>query len=269
METVVSVQWAGGFTPVSDGGTGRRRVVPFNAGQDCVTVEQAVAIGEAQLALLGVRDSVQVEVEDVDVWPGIGDAVLAPGFDGPPEVQQIKALRLDADENGWARLVPTLGSAAEDFDARQALRLDALATGQGGGRSAGAAPSNLITSGVPTGTARKVTISPWSFSPPSVTDGPAWPVDEPTLVTALVCELTAATAGDITVEFVRTGVTATFFDIPEGDTRFTVLGALLAVPGDSLQVNVLDVGDNTDEDLEGVRLTVKPTAVSAAMRVNE
>ena len=270
METVIRVQWRGGFTDVSDGGTGNVRVIPYNAGQDVETEAVATAIGTAVLDTLGTRDSTTASVADTSFWPELGDAVSVPGFSGSASTQRLVARRVDTDRNGRAILVPTLGSPAEELATRQKLAIEALATGSAGGRSAGTTPASVIAAGVPNGPMSTVRVPPWSFSPPSETTGPEWVCDEAVILTKVAVTATTAPPSDDIVVYINVdGSMETFITLAEDTTSRSRLGSLLLVPGQRLSCSIHDVGTNTTGDLEDVRLSVQFSGAPADLRVTK
>lgn len=270
METVIRVQWRGGYTDVSDGGTGNVRIIPFNAGQDVETAEVATAIGTAALDTLSTRDSVTASVADSAFWPALGDAVSVPGFSGSSSSQRLVSRRVNTDRNGRAIIVPTFGSPAEELAERQKLAIEKLATGSTGGRSAGTTPASVIAGGTPSGPMRTVQVPPWSYSPPSETDGPEWVCEEAVVLTKVAVTATVAPPSDDIVVYINVdGSMETFITLAEDTTSRSRLGSLLLLPGQRLSTSIHDVGTNTEGDLEGVRLSVQFSGAPADLRVTK
>lgn len=254
---------------MSDGGSGLRRTIPFNAGADVKTRAAAVAVGEAVLESVGPQSGVELEVGDSSFWPDLGDAVRSEGFSGAA-TSRLVARRVSTDRNGAAKLVPTLGSRSQIIEERQKLAISRLASGGAGGRSAGTAPSVSIASGLPTGTLRPISIPPWVLSGIRVDAGPIWEADTATIATKVHLLLTsAAPSDDITVAIYVNAVQQTYVVLPQGETSWSVLGSLLITPGQKLQVRVTNIGANTETQLEDHKLTVQFTAAPGELRVQE
>lgn len=269
-EVVVRVQWRGGFTDVSDGGTGTVRVVPYNAGQDVTTEDAATTIGTAVLDTLSPRETVTAEVGDSSFWPEVGDAVSVVGFSGSATTQRLVGRRVNTDRNGKAIFVPTLGSPAEEFLERQKLSIEKMATGLAGGRSAGVAPASSLATGTPSGPMSTVMVPPWSFSPPAEGPGNEWIADAAVVLTKVeVIATTAPPSDDIVVYINLDGSMATFITLTEDTTRRSRLGSLVLGAGQRLSCSIHDVGANTEADLEDVRLTVQFAGAPADLRVTK
>lgn len=268
-ELVVRVQWSGGFVDVSDGGSGRRRTIPFNAGADVQTEAAAEAVGEAVLESLGPQDSIEAEVGDSSFWPELGDAVKVPGFSSTATARLV-ARRVSTDRNGAAVLSPTLGSRSQIFEERQKLAIDRLASGVAGGRSAGTAPSVSIPTGLPTGSLSPVSIPVWTLHGVREDAGPLWEADRATIATKITILMTdTAPDDDITIGVYLNGAAQVAYTLAQGETEFSALGSLLITPGDQLQVRCTSIGTNDEDDLEDHKLTVQFTAAPGELQVSE
>lgn len=271
METVVVVEWAEGFHEVADG-SGRRREIAWPA-KDALTIEAAQAVGEAALVTLGLRDSVSVAAEDWPEWPVLGNAYSVAGWDGTASTQRLVAMRLGMDRNGFATVVPTFSSPEEEIIAAQKVAIETLTTGGVSVGAAGMSAPGELTKTVPTGSLSPPNIPPWSTvggitttptSPP-----PVWPAAEPVIVTSveLLCEPSGPPDDDVAVQVLVGGTLETTLTLPQGETRWLILGGIFVGPGSTLQFAVSDIGANGD--LSDLTLTVKPTAATAALRVAE
>ena len=284
MEHVVRVQWGDGrVTEVSDGGTGRKRATTY-ARNDVSTAAQAVQVATVLLSTLGVRDSVTATVKDhPTVWPQLGDAYTAAGFDGATSTQRLVGRRVSWDRNGFAEVAPTLSSPEEQIDARQMLAVERTATGMTAGRSAGVQPLRREEAGTPSGVLRDVGMPDWSMSNlSSLSDadaehGPFWKATAPTLVPKVILQLAppdgwswAGVAGSdpVFVSVEVDGVAARLMEIPDGELEWSYLTGLLIPDGAQVQPKV-SLGDRTPSEWAQVRLTVQFISAPAALRVGK
>lgn len=276
-ELVVRVQWGDGrVTEVSDGGSGRKRAITY-ARNDVTTVAQATQVGEALLETLGIRDSVSIGLEDQSDWPELGDARSTYGFADTLTSQRIVGRKVTWERNGYAIVTPVLGSPEEEFDARQKLAVERLATGTTAGRSAGVQPLRQSDNGVPSGVLRSVAMPPFSVSDLSTIDtatshSPMWTPTEAVLVpkvTLLIAPPDGWTdpnddAIDVSVEV--NGSSELVVELPAGEAKWSTLTGLLIPANTDVQV-IVSMGSNTLSEWENVRLTIEFETVPASMRV--
>lgn len=271
METVVVVQWRDGFSEVSDGGTGRRREIPWPA-RDVVTEAAAQAVGSAVLDTLGVRDSVSTGAEAWPTWPTLGNGHNVPGWDGTSSLQRLVARRIGMDANGYATCVPTFSSPEEEVLAAQRVAIGSLTTAPVGRASAGMSAQSDLAKTVPTGALSPPRLPSWNtVGGIIVSDSPLFPISEPMVVTMveMLVEPSGAPSDDITIAVYVSGSSVVALTLPQGETSWTILGSLLLGPGQTLQFRVTSIGTNTVGDLEDLQLTIVPTAATAALRVAE
>ena len=272
MELRVLVQWAGGYVVVSNGGAGRVRTVPFNAGDNVKSAAAAQQIGQAYLLTLMDRDSVSPTLAQVDEWPQIGDAVQTLGFDGDQMVQRIRSRTVQLDRNGFAFPTVTLGTPAEELIARQQLAIERLQTGLAGGRSAGVAPSSTLSAGVASGALRSASVPEWSWSSfdEGRLSGPVWEAKEPVVLTKITVLKTDVTPEEISVQVRRSGSPVTLLTIPNNFVSWSVIGSVLVTPGQTLRCVITDLNEMDPEtDLEDLKLTVQFESAPASMRVDQ
>lgn len=264
---VVRVKYRNGYVDVDDGNSGRRRVIPFDAG-NTDTRAAAIAIGEAVLDTYGVspRRTGQVTVGDTPTWPSVGDAISTYDMTGT-STQRLLSRRVTFGENGKVQLDPTLNSPFDEFFERQAVAIKRLTNGTVGGRSSGGTPIQQVNSQVLTGVVSGRRIETWSFSPITETEGPVWEVEDFVLATKATTTLVDPFAAppptfthQIRFEVYKNGGLETFWNILPGVTTYTMLGNLQLRPGDKLQVVVADIFDLTEFDLDENRATVQFTA---------
>jgi hypothetical protein len=267
---VVRVKYRNGFVDVSDGNVGRRRMIPFDAG-NTDTAAQATAIGQKVLAQYGFtpRRSVQANIGDTPSWPVNGDAIDTFDLDGSIVTQRLLSRRVTFGDEAKVRLDPTLSSPLDEFVARQTQALRRLTNGTVGGRASGSSPFQQVNSQVLTGVVSGRRIETFSFSPITETESPEWEVPDFVLATKITATLNYATTPDITFnhdirfELVVNGVNLTgvggFLNVPAGNSTYSKLGTLTLLPGDKLKINCV-INDLTEFDLDDNRASVQFTA---------
>lgn len=248
METVVRVTWDGGRLLDRSSGTGRRRVVHYDA--SAVTDRaQAEAIGDTKLAELTTpRRSYAVKLADPAAAPNLGDAATFGGLGGPVTLR-CRGLRITYDANGVEIVTPIMGSPAEDVAERTRRELDAMTNGTGRGRFSGATPNRGGTKlHIPTGTLRAPHFPRINQDPAQVKAGPPFKVEEWTLLTWVRLMVDSeATSGQTVGRIVRDGVElggGTTVSLGTSGTEELVwLSDVLLEPGQAIVPEITDVGE--------------------------
>ena len=262
MEHVVRAKWPGGYVEVSDGGTGRRRTIPFSAG-NAQTAAAATAIAEAVLAQYGYtpRRSVQPTVVDTaGVWPQTGDGVTLRDDPNDPTStgeQRIETRKVEIGRDRALTLTPTFTNEVDELLARQTLNIRRLTNGTVGGRSAGATPFTSVKAGILSGQMEKIEIPPWTWDPVDEVDGEIWEANRFIVLTLAQVTLTAPLVDDVSFFIYLNGVLQTFILVPAGEVEWAVLGSFLISPSNKMQCTIDSVGANTLADLDGVKATLQ------------
>lgn len=268
---VVRVRWANGFVDVSDGvASSRRKTIPHDA-TSIDTVERAIEIGQTVLAAAAERSTIDIDVVDTDVWPILGDGVSTLDHAGDPVIGPLRKRRVTIRPGGTAALQPTIGSPSEDVIERQQIRLKRLSgsTSQGGAGAMIGPQADMMLSGKLSAPA----FDTWSWDPLDETDGHKTVISEDLTLTKV--NITFA-YGDPEAEdeesrgeftslphdvrfawFIDDTLGDGYWHVPAGTSKWSALGLIELTLGQTFQVVVWDVYDNTLADMDGVLATVQ------------
>ena len=282
------VQWARGrVTEVTTAAPGGEKRVETFAANDCETIAQAQAAGQAYLASKAAGQSITVDGDNIDDWPELGDGRAVSGVvdgGGAPTLERVMEVQLDWNANGRASITPTLRSPQEESAERDRILSDRLATGMAGGRSAGASPLRESASGVPSGQLHLPKLPEWSVSGIETIRCPKWTAEESLVLSKVEFHLTRATpvtdpqetAGGgsedaplgypLVVHIVVNNSVVTYFTIPANKARWSGLGGLYLRQGSVIFPVLVKAADKPAA--EDRMLTVQFYGGSASLRVN-
>ncbi len=261
---VVRVKWRDGFVDVGTG-TGRRRTIPFDAGE-AATEAAAIVIGQAVLDQHGYtpKRSVQAQVNDTPSWPSLGDACATFDTATTTATDRLIARRVTVNDTGFATLQPTLSTRAEVLALRQQRAIRLLTNGTVGGRSSGSNPFQQVNSGVLSGQLSAPSIAAWSWPVVAAEVGPEWEADSHVILTRATATFTDPLSDDVTFNTYINGVLSTFLVVPAGETTYTALGSVLVLAGDRLQVTIDSVGAILEAEGDLVKATFQFSAAPGA-----